>query len=61
MLKEKTTWVAIIAGAIVIALTVCVFLKILTGLEYQAALVGVSTVTPVILGLLVNDRKKPNA
>lgn len=60
MMREKTTWVGIFTGAVVIALTVCVFLKILSGTEYAAALAGVGATATTIIGILVNDRKKPD-
>jgi uncharacterized membrane protein len=58
MFKEKTTWVGIFTGVIVLALTACVFLKILTGTEYAAALAGVGATATTLIGIMVNDRQK---
>jgi uncharacterized membrane protein len=58
VLREKTTWVAIIAFVIALGLSIAVFMGKLSGSEYAAALGGVATFATVMIGLIVNDRNK---
>lgn len=58
MWKEKTTWVGIFTGIVVLGLTAAVWTGHLTGTEYAAALGGVSGVGLTILAIVTGDRSK---